>query len=467
MAKDIPDQIRAIADALLGWRATKDLGATDVLAWWRDDRLLIGFRGPALQIESRALRGEFDNRSHQLEASLLTALGQPMTVEYWPGSRKVRDISPRRMDAGMVGAQVVLDGVERTVDAMAGDEISTCVLLPDNGAPWNVGDRQTPYYSARRRKILFGSQPAGLVDVVTRDHGHMPGVDFCTIAPAVRFDYGGIVGVFRGRAAGMGGWLVTHSFSLGGRGPSDQTSDSIRGCGGLLYPSLAVGMLPASKYGSCCLFARLRVALQGLKPYKTRARGPWPVVTYATDAATETTTSFKQDASHELFQQLTGGWSPDYSSFGHMYVLGPAISTQPWDPDAGELKIATSTAEVARVLSRRAKAFRRDMSQDELVAIQQTPDRFPYLESKVNGVLSLDETVPLAACAEHEQQEASAFLRRAGYKGMIISVPQSDKERKALESGEEWAQYDYSWRLRDLVMELAKAQPAMIEEVLT
>lgn len=461
--------MRELADALLHWSWTSAMGFNDVLTWWRGDRLMIGFRGNALSIENRALRSEFSNKGHAIDISMQTALSHEHSVEYWPNSRQIRGVRPQFMDEGNVGVQTILDGIEACVNDLTGqDDLTLAVLLPAQGEPWNVGDRETPYYSARLRKMLAGKAPAGLVDVVTREGAHVPGVDFCTVAPRIEVEYGGAIGSFRGRAQKMGPWFVTHSFGLDRRGPAAETSQHIASCGGLLFPSLAVGILPASVYGSCTLFARVQTVLQGLRPYKKRTHGrPWTVVTYTTDAWTGNTTLFKSDAAHELFQQLTGGWWPEYSRFAHMYVLGPDVSWEPSPFAEATMKIASTTSQVATVLTRRAKVFPRSLTQSQLKAVQETADRFPYLEAKVNGTLSLGTTVPLAACAKHELQQATEFLRTAGFAGAILAIDQGKDERAAMVEGKEWAQYAYAWRMRDMVLKVAAEQPWMIEEVLT
>jgi hypothetical protein len=252
-------------------------------------------------------------------------------------------------------------------------------------------------------------------------------------------------------------FFLTHTFELEGRGlTAMQKAKFARDCGGFLFPSLALGHLPAVGFGNIVLAFDPTIALYGMKPYKAR-QGRWPVVTYTTDTWTEIMSDFLGSASRTLFEQLTGNWRvPVYQDGLHMYILGPKV-----DPEKGPIaaKIVRSTKQLKSTLKRRYRAWPRGAIFEEIVAGFEdttTPERYPYLETKANGVVSAQGIV--ACCApKYLAKRAATYLRRVEAVHDVPVIPiGTDKE--GMEAYVSAVRMDYAWAVHDALADFAETR---------
>jgi hypothetical protein len=443
-----PDErMRELATRLYAWRGRELLGARDVMVWVRRPGAEFGavgvaFHGDALKMTGHALVRPLDNRRSSLDLSLQRALGMPGDARSgrtgtWPVRQTMSD--------GQAHLAEVLDAVEQlTSEFLGGENLVEATLMPLEGAPWSPGNTPTPYYSARHGKAM-SQRPGYVVEVETRD-GPALGADFCDVAATIGHCGGtGVVGMFRSDTPSF---LVTHAVGIfervGGRTPA-QTARLIRDCGGLLFPSVAVGVVPATNFGELVLVADVSLILAGLRPYKKR--GAWPVVVYETDVWTETTTTFLADGAAELLVELTD--IPNYMYKHHFWALGPPVM------DA-EVAPLTSTKKLRLALGRRAKIWPEVLTEEDLddTRARHGDDvhRYPYLEAKVNGITTMD-CFPLAVCPRGQTRTYRSFLKGIGFGGTLITV----KKPPAVEGRD--PRWDYAWAVREAVLDYADEKP--------
>lgn len=463
---DLPEAVMRAADGLYKWRGIEEMGGKDVLAWVMSDGTY-GFavQGPALRIERCFGEQGWPINNHQgySDVALQKALGLDAHLERGHGWVGVEGGIGQTMSEGRVSIDEAEPAITSVLSHVLDDHSVHFTLMPTEGAPWNVGDTCTPYYSAKKRKMLCGKPPGGTISVEVdasfrsgemERRENVPGIDFCTIADRIDETEGGIVGTTTGDDT----FLLTHSFNLDPKynvGSPKEAAAAIVRCGGMLYPSLALSDVPASNFGTCCLVARLPVALRMLKPYKARSRGAWPVTIYHTDAWTETTRNFVSNASATLFEQLTGLWEP--FSNGHMMMLGPMSRDYAGPANA---KIISSVSQLRSTLKKKRNRWKRSMTVAQIEAASDMSDlRYPYLEVKVNGILGIPNTFPIAVCPTYLKSRTQEFLKAIGFNGRLLTIPiagefkdilRQDKSVSIYETAR--AQWDYAWMVRDAVV---------------
>jgi hypothetical protein len=229
----------------------------------------------------------------------------------------------------------------------------------------------------------------------------------------------------------------------------------INRCGGLLFPSIAVGQVPATTIGSTIFVLDAHVVLQGIKPYRT-GRGRWPIVTYASDAWTETTGAFLGEAARQVFLQLTGQWEPSIYGTPHFYVLGPRIGSQ-WGDLEGADAIIGDTKKLSSTMARRARKWHRGADGNDLGELRSdiTIDRYPYLEAKANGIVAVD-ALALCVVSSAFSRQVGSLLRAINFGGDVLTLKVTAAEAKALEVGTDYDYlFQYSWRVHDAVAEYA------------
>lgn len=463
------------ADNLQDWYGIARFGADEVLAWWgKDGTAKFALRGPALRIELRSLLDPMmDNRDFQLDISIQEAMGNK--ARPWVEGNRVVGIKGglgQTMDYPKAHISQVIDTISFSIQAfleqrnLEVDVFTT--LMPKEGSPWEWNQKQTYFYNAHSGSVESTERPDWIIPVEIRDrytsaYVKAHGADFCKFAPIISADAGGpMVGHFE--RIGLD-FMVTHSLDFKRFDVSwKNIAKFINHCGGFLFPSLAVGQVPGARFGPVCFVVNPMIVLEGMKPY-ARRRGQWPIATYTTDVWTEIMRDFLGESAAVLFEQLTGQWEIGVYGNHHFYVLGPPLRLDgPMDA-----KIILNTKKLSTVLGRRVRKWSRDLTGDEVEERQLTEqeDRYPYLESKSNGIVSVDA---LVACAAPSPllRSVRAFLDAIDFQGEIIPIPATQEETKALSIGLDYGLlYDYSWRVFDAVVESAYEQGRVERVVLS
>jgi hypothetical protein len=459
------EQLVAVADALQGWTlGLSRLGASEVLAWHLPGGGVgVALRGDALRMERSALQPEdgINNYKHHLEITLQHALGFDAQPVYWKNTNHVVGVQGGcgqllSGDSTFIGE--VVDAIETVISyalSESEDELEyvRVALMPKEGSPWEFDQDETRYYNAKKRRWLATPRPNWLIETTVRDHETGQdvaaiGADFCQLMPTIYAP-----------PEGAGPWsmrfssaiepdiLVTHSLDFSRRGlEAEDVAGLIEHCGGLLFPSIAVGHLPAASFGPICLLLDPMVVLTGMKPYRSR-RGAWPIVTYNTDAWTSTLSGILRDGSHELYEELTGGWSPGWYGPYHFWTLGPPIVTEK-GPGA-ERQLLLTTKRLRTALSRRVKVWHRDLTPEQIDEFQETLEhyRYPYAEAKTNGIVSTDAIVACFYPVRFEE-DALTFLGMIDFRGHAIALdaPYDPYEAEL--------KYAWSWAVQDAVRQL-------------
>ena len=463
----IPEAIKKAADGMFKWRGVEAMGGKDVLAWVKKNgEPAFAVQGPDLRIQQRCLNGDksmFNNHGMRLDLSLQKNLGLDARLERRGYQPFLVGGAGQTMGEGLVSADELDQGITSALSVALDADIVHFTLMPMTGKPWNDGQKCTPYYSAKKQKVLCGTKPEGMIstqkyDDRTGGYIKVKGVDFCTIAPTISETEGGVVGEITDDR-----FFLMHSFNMDPRrnaSPPKKVAKAITDCGGLLYPSLAIADVPSFNFGSCCLFARLPLALRVLKPYKERSRGVSPVTVYNTDAWTDVTRDFVGSAASELFDQLTGRWEIQYGS--HMMTLGPRLMEDA-RTRGPEVKVLKSVSQLRSALKRKRSRWHRGMSDVDILNATDTTDlRYPYLEVKVNGILRVPDTFPVATCPGYLRARTREFLSMIGFNGILLTVPVKGALKEALRNDDPQAQWDYAWMVRDAVIAWQEKQDATV-----
>lgn len=440
-----------LARRLYAWRGRELMGASDVLIWSTSAGIVVAFWGDALRMKLCALSSEVPNERGSTDLDLQRALGF---------AAKTRDSAGRRYPAeqffpdGSIDAADLLTGVEVASSRFLGiEEGLSATFMPAQGSPWHPTASATIYYSAKTGRLSKTERPPWLIDVQYRDtKGEVkaPGADFCELMPIVQnCSMGAVVGTFS-RPPELH-FCVTHTLTIGEQFDMD-AAKAVAKCGGMLFPSIAVGVVPATNFGELVLVADLGVILSSLRPYK-RGRGAWPIVVYETDVWTATTHTFLGQGAHELFQELTGDPSLNWIYHRDFWVLGPPLMD-----DAA--RIVGSVSKLHAVIKKRARLYRRDLDAAGLEQARarsyDRPEWYAYAEAKSNGIVSMG-CFPVAICPKKLRARADRWLSAAGFRGDLITISM-DVPSYVPSGGIDGRdpRWDYAWRAMDALSAYAR-----------
>jgi hypothetical protein len=469
MTRTAEDVLVECADLLQDWYGVSQFGAKEVLAWWRNGEPAFALRGDALRMERSVLVDAqgLNNYNHRLDISLQRQFGLDPEPQYMGQRVHIRN---QLMSDGTATVAEVLEAIQSVVNTTFASETGEDVyphvtLMPNEGSPWNYDDDETPYYDAKKRKFFATPRPDWLATVMAEPEWGEPkvemiGADFCQLVDVIEASaYHPLTACFEGECDDLS-FIVTHSLDFTVRGiDPDEVASFINECGGLLFPSLAVGALPAANFGAVCLVIDPAIILQSMKPYK-RKRGNWPVVTYTTDVWTERMSTFLGWAAVRVYEELTGGadgW--EYYANMHFWVLGPPVDL---DAAPGQIiaKVVKSTKQLRTAIRKRAKYWHRDMTAEEIedAANLTTVERYPYLEAKVNGIVTVADMTACVYPAERDA-EVTAFLNAIGFTG--LQVPLDVPYEPSFLDAE--VTYAWSWAVHDALVSLQQSYPVELD----
>lgn len=355
---------------------------------------------------------------------------------------------------------------------------SSVVFIPEPGYPWARDDKPIAYWVASKRRWVTGKRPDWLVTVEDADDPHKAtlGVNPCAVFPPntdnerARVELGASLGgsdlerkmgktsarpvfgrVMSGRASGVA-LLVAHSMKLVGAGHRELEGaiTNIRSCGGMLFPSLSIGPIPASNFGPISLIGHLDLVLQSLKPY--RRRGEDAAWVYDTDSWTVNTAGAVGFVARQLFDELHG--YEDWSYGQHMWILGPP-GVFHGGPRGDQTPIDT-TSTLVNSIKRRMRPWREDITREQfdtlIETLSGTDERYAYCEAKAREVVRLAE-FPYIIAPRHEERTARRFVDGVGYPGdvVIVDVDADLAAAMANERDNDYAMYRWAWVVADVV----------------
>lgn len=495
------DILKSLFQRLLKWDVLRSLGMKDIL--FDPSSGLIAISVLPLKFELYLKIGFLNNVDYQLNTSLARLFDYPMETEKWPNSWRVKETRPMwfhgegrpNSDERGTGEHIndFLTGIVSAIrDTMVregaedvGDGNLTCTIQPEPGYPWTP--KTTEIYSTKRNKMVKVDRPAWVIQIEDREKQKRWAVDFCKLMPLVCPSGGhSLVGSFEAREMQF---FVTHCAPVwqGGKVSAVQPewSDRLKSCPGMLFPSLATGLIPSTNFGETVFVARPDMILSSMKPYKQR--GQWSVVTYDTDVWTETTGAFMSDIAIATFNQLHGDGDWMYSS--HLYILGPSVKDTGFADE--DVKPIDSTKRLAGAMGRRFKKWNRDLSFRKFVELSSlmSGDRYGYLESKCNVILSWD-CLPLAVTPRPLAEQVDKQIRAMGFKGQLLGVDVPEDVLYAITKSEappafveyfikqvgktsesastlrvsahDYLIFTYAWLVRDAILEFAQSQQGAV-----
>ena len=378
---------------------------------------------------------------------------------------------------------VMADFLQRVANelyAFSEDEPIGVSLIPAPGYPWPAPDG---YYSAKKGRWLDAPRPDWLLPESVVDesrHINSPGINLCELfREPLGYEMGAEV-VRYGRK-GDDFFLVTHAMgtiegttrygSVEGLAGWEQNAKKVMECGGLIFPSLAIGPIPATNFGVGVLIADAGVVLKSLKPNLKRGMSP-PSAVYSSDAWSGRTGDFFADTAVAAFEQLHG--HSDYMYYTDLNIW-PLGAPRAWAL-AGPGSVAEEVYKVStlkRELKERFQLWTRDLSPEdteELMAdVSLTKARYGYLEAKVNGLMKLGE-FPFAAVPPQQEEGFRRFLDITGFAGelLVVDLPDellevmlpswmpADLSYERREAIKTWASMQYGWHVADAVREAAR-----------
>lgn len=407
--------------------------AKDVYAYRDHSVWCVAVYGSSFKLQ-KMVAGSLRNLDYRLDQMLSRALGFDMKVEKYERSSRIRYVSPQFFSSdGEISFPEIVEGVEGGLRELLGEDAAVrFTVIPEGGEPY--ADGPTRYYSVAKRKFLTSVKPSWVTSVTFRDRREdkvvtLPGANFCAVAAPLRATRSGYAGMRSSRDDMP--VIVAHSLEFADYRVTMATAKLIRECGGMLFPSLSVGTLPAANFGPLVLIADPAVVMDGIKPW--RKRGAWPVTVYSTDTWTVRTADLVGHASRVLYEQLTGQWDVTYYTQLHLWTLGPPIEQGP----AGG-RVLGDIGALLRATRRRMKPWMKIHTVDQLKrhkeSSSQTESWYGYLEAKVNSVLPMEWFVA-AVGPSWLTSSARTWLREAGFRGRLMSVEADPLLRQAYEYG--------------------------------
>lgn len=377
----------------------------------------------------------------------------------------------------------MFDFLERLSNAMydvTDDEKVHLTIIPEPGYPWPAPDG---YWSAKKNRLIRSDRPEWMLPENVVDearHVNSPGVDLCRFPRPPADDFVGAEVATYGRSDDDF-FIVTHAMGtiegttrygvLEGVAGWEQNAQSVVDCGGLLFPSMSVGKIPATNFGVGVLIADVGVVLNSLKPYLKRGMNA-PSLVYSSDAWTGRTGSFTTDSAVAAFEQLHG--HSDYMSYvdQNIWSLGAPRAwavTGPGELADEILKTSTLKKELRERFSIWTRGLEPEAIQKMTERVSNTKARYGYLEAKVNGVMQVSE-FPIAAVPPQQEEGFRRFLEMTGFKGELLVVDLPDEIFEVMQSAwsptdvpyemkaaiRTWAHLEYGWNVTDAVRRIAK-----------
>jgi len=343
---------------------------------------------------------------------------------------------------------------------------SSMRLIIEPGYPWPEDDRPgLVYWSATQGKLIEAQRPGWLIHIEDSDKPGKTklGVNPCGVFPAQPVEPWALWA-----RSGKQDLIVAHSMTLLATpdapafpfmGPkfhkhTDMAIAGIRACGGLLFPSLSIGTIPASNFGPITLVGHMGLALDGLKPLKERGADATSWV-YAHDAWTVTTGDLMGPVAERLFDELHG--HEDYMYGHHIWSLGPPAELF-GGPTKGSTPLRT-VAELVKAVKRRGSVFKRGMTREQFdaasEAVSGTADKYAYCEAKGRRVVSLDE-FPVLIAPDTLGPQVRAFAKGVGYRGKIVLLPDEfDVVANDMSEDRDHRLFQWSWLVADAIKRLA------------
>lgn len=344
-------------------------------------------------------------------------------------------------------------------------------VIPFPGVPMSSSGDALPYFSHRSNSVCASRTPSWVVpaseskDAYGRPSG-LPSVNLCMISRTAKPLHGApSTFAVRPQRGSKPETLLMVAHSSDEELLSDQAESGIESCGGMLYPSLSVGTIPASVFGPICLIFDPRLVLKDLAPFRASDSpdAPPDTLVYKMDAWTPVMSEFVGSYASRAFFELSGNddFSHPQRPQNALYSLGPFRMASDESGLHEEYPITTTT-ELCDVVNQRSEVWR-DQTFESFKKSMSTiadGDRDLYLEAKAISVLPVSWVTAVAAPA-HVANRVAGYLSKFGFRGVAVSMDLDEREERAFyaESGdadprfEEWVRLRYGWRVSRAIRE--------------
>lgn len=482
----IPSAVKDAAQKLLDM--LKSYKVRNVFVWKSHYRgFVVGLSGKALPLQqylldSEAPKSNFRNHLNKRAADFFN-------IDIQEGPRR-DEVNPQFWYQPDVPPSDFLDGLGRLVEYAADltEEEVEIVIIPEPGYPWRP-DRVVRYYDAKKDREIVSKKPEWAIlgrydqplENIQDKEGYV--ADYCKLFPVVSMGEKfpeTLIQMPRTEA------IVTHTFDVPLVPEGEQrkrmikTAHEIKKCGGLLFPSLAVGPIPAANFGPVTFVLNAGCVLSGLHPY--RPRGRYPVVLYNTDVWTETVGAIKKQLARDLFRELTG-YGANYIYQSHLFALGPTLQTDRWvvDDQAKRLK---NVKQMESQLRKRFRQWPSQVTPEKWTALHEEPGlhSYAYLEAKVANILALDN-IRFVVCEKNFVKSVRVFLKSLGIKvpvypvdGGEYAVAYTDETMEKIHEVaaeklpeiDSWKVYDYfryhyAWKVAEAIREISKREGGVVQ----
>jgi len=452
----------------------------DVVGWSKDsDRVSLAIVGDGMRLYKALGEGKPVLRSYQytLDKRLASVLGLPQRdVEFFHGfdydqKERTNKGTMHALFEGIEGA--VTQWLDKNTNKPVWGYSASVTIIPRPGYPWY--GKGSEFYSTTEKKWISPAEPPWRGEDVLYDDPDTgkqkltPSANWCKIMGGISSAAGDAVADVGGRKI-----IVTHSFALDSRMPAEKAAKSLKGCGGFLFPSCAVGLIPGSGYGPCSLVLDASLVLRSLKPYRERGKA-LNFAVFSSDFWTETMTALSGRLAVELFQELTGAtnaWS--WTGGRPPLVTGPSRDEELTAVSGA--KVLETVKGLATATRRRFSIWKRGMTLKQFNATTlkhsgANADNWAYLEAKGLGVIKPSAFVA-AVVPQDRADKYAAFLQEVGLTCPIIPLARSIEERHAFSDYDSATEksvlhsadfgtapflvYNYSWRVADAIRDAVK-----------
>lgn len=452
MKQEIPNKLREVAH-FLDTNFSRFLGADEVVVWYFEDNykdhIGLAFRGSAERMEPIISRGTIFNKKNEIY-EIMFQKSIKKGEESFP-VRGAKIYFEDLKDKSFIGVGSFFHYLSFLVASMLEDEdfkiLYHITIMPNIGEPWIPKRISTSYYSTKTKREKETKESNWAIAIMENGKVDHYIADFCQVVGELSNCDSRIMGHISCNKQNIG-YTVTHCLDI----PENKNRlldlvKNLKSCGGLLFPSLAVGQLPTTGFGSCVLIAGATSILGNMHPYGISSKEK-AVTVYNTDSWTETSSQFLGSLAEKLFDELTG--ARRYEDFDHFYTLGPLTITK-----RHGIEIIKTTRQLFNILQERQQLWNRDLTYEEArnlhdFAKQNDPGKYPYLEAKVNAVMPIN-CFSLCVCEEREKKEVEFLLKELNFHGNIITIktpwsyPISFEDRF----------WEYAWMVHDAVMSYA------------
>lgn len=329
------------------------------------------------------------------------------------------------------------------------DEISLFYLIDTkNGYPY--ADGSNTYYSAKEQKIFHTKVPP----TRTKDEDGEYKINPCSIFNTKEIlnsnNYNITLSLPNYK---YGKLVVTHCFDsirrLGIKYSSEHDEDltesqksiaeSIKSCGGLLFPSIAISDIPATQFGFNVMVLNTDL-IKGWFDKKPRVVKTLPYYIYNTDGYTGTSAAYFGEFSRHLYNEC-------YDGMDIMYKNLSLYASQNFDIEENkfqsyrreEIKVVTTKVQLARALNHKKEIMDKVIKESKKMTEEEFNSYFSRLghdqywlsEVKFSRVLDIN-CFMMCICPDYMYKNTKMFLENIGFTGKIIPISLTDELRKKM-----------------------------------